>query len=807
MPPILAVVCCFVTAVTIGHAIPVRGRVADATGATALAGATVAVLRSADSSVVTGAVADAGGRFVVPVTEPSVVLRIGMPGYRAHVVVVDDRGAAVDTIDLGTVLLERVTTDAVVVEAQRQQVILQGGHMIVAVAETPTANAGTAIDVLRQVPAVSVDQDGGVSLRGSEGVHILIDGKPIEAYGPARQILASLPSQAIDVVDIVKNPGARYDAEGQAGIINIVMKKQRNDGVNGMVTLAGGLLDNYTMAASANARYNDVNVFGSGDVQSSRQRRFRRAAATFDDGTTLLREGTSSYRNLGGGGRLGVDLTVGDDHTISASADLRTSDGVNQDPFTNTTTVAAGGVSTTRYSVMDQEGGGPFVNTGLTLGYVYRIDASNHRLTTDVTWVRSRFDITGTNVVRPTDRDGASVEGPIIGRRSRTWGTSSWLQAQSDYSLPLNEDHAVETGVKATLQGIDSRFDLAILDAGSDSYSRDAARSNAALHQDDVYAAYVNWRGRFGSLSIEAGLRGEHTSNRFTSVYTPDLGFQRAFGNLFPSMSLAVALGATEQVQLSYSRRIQRPDGQMLNPYLDVSDSLNWRTGNPRLLPEYTDAVEVAYLQHLPWGMVQVDVFHHTTVNMINLRVREAVAPSVILEKPYNFGRGMSAGVGLFTTFDPTPWMQGRLAYNAFHQEAGGTFNGQDYRSTGFGWSSSAVLQIQLPFAMSAQVQGSYNGPQVIPQGRRMEFAMLSFALNHRMLGDQLVLGLNWTDCLNTARFGGAVTGPGFSTDLLNRRDFSLLSLNLSYTINGYRARPQKEGGGSAPVEVGGNGV
>lgn len=775
------------------ESVSVKGMVMDVGAGTPISGARVALVQLPDSTIMGGEITDAKGRFSISrVQAQRQVLRVTYVGYAPQIVQVPSTLEGVTSVDLGVIELEPTTRGEVHIEAQREAVEFHANKKVFHVDKALTAAAGNALDVLKQVPTVNVDQEGRVTVRGSEGVQIQIDGRPITAYGNATQVLQSLPARVLDRVEVINNPGAKYDASGQAGILNIVLKKQDAGGVNGMVTVASGLLDMYACSGTGNMRSEQLNLFASVDAASSRHRRWREVDATFDGGSVLHRDGESMYKNSTWGVRGGVDWTIAQGHMVTLGGDVRRSDGRNTDPWTNTFFTPTGERTSSTY--VDQVGGGPYLTGGISANYGGELGGKGHRLTADVYTNWSDFDLPSSFITSERN-DVGEVQRIVDGRRSATVGVSDFVQASIDYTKPLDETTRIESGVRVTAQGItsDFLFDRWQTDG---TWRRDDNVANSADHQDNVYAAYVNMATTIGPVSLQAGVRGEHTTNYFANVHDPTVNIDRAFGNLFPSVSASVKVADGTDIQASYSKRINRPHATQINPFLDKSDSLNWRTGNPSLMPEYTHAIEAGVLQQMERVMVSGEVFYRRTTNVMNQRFREQVLPNVVLEKPYNFGDGIAYGVSAFMNADVLTWlrMNGEVSY--YYQEASGDFREQTFHSIGYGWNGRLVMHAQLPLGVDAQLHYDYTAPQVIPQGRRYAFSIMSLALTKNLMDDRLVVGMNWTDCLNTARFGGTVTGSDFRTELLNQRDYTLLSVNLSYKFNDYTDRRNRTPGG-----------
>lgn len=783
--------------------VSVRGVVIDAVSGDSLSRATVAILRRSDSTVVGGMYSDSTGRWHVDrFFAQDHILRISYVGYLPGFVDIVEPPS--DTFDVGSIALRPVSIDEITVVAQRDVVRIVGPTKVFNVDALATVVGGTAVDVLRNVPTVNVDADGNITVRGNASVNIMIDGKPIRMFGDANTVLRSIPAMALDRVEVTTNPGAKYEAEGQNGILNIITKKRTDDGVNGSLTSSLGTLDLYTTALSGNVREGSVNVFFGLDASSSRHLRAKHIDATFIDGTLMTRTGPSLSRHQSWGIRGGVDVELSQGHTLTASGEWRSGDSRFSDPFFTSTQIRE--QAPIGFVDMQQHGGNPYSAAGIALSWLYTLSSPQHKLSADLNISPSTFDASNQNVFVPTDASATPLGDPTSGILTRLVGRSLSILSQFDYAWPVSEQLSLEAGLRSNFQGIQSDFLVDRLVAGG-TFQRDAVSTTGARHQDDVHAAYVSATYRIEPLSIQIGLRGEHTMNFYESTTDSSLGFERAFGNLFPSASIGYSFDERSTLLLTYGRRINRPHATALNPFLDKTDSLNWRTGNPSLLPEYVDALELGYSHGLDGFSVTGETFFRRTSNAINLRFRETIAPGIVLEKPYNFGEGIAYGLSGFIMGEVVQGVRLNSEISYYRQQVEGIFRDRQWSSTGWGWNARIGVAGRLPLDVDAQLTFDYTAPQVIPQGRRMEFALVNLSLNRAFLQDRLTVGVNWTDMFNTARFGGWVTGEGFDMYLLNQRDYTLFSFNVTYRINNTERRRRGQGGAVSPLGGGGGGV
>lgn len=778
---------CYVS--TRAQVVSVSGIVLDSTQKTPLNGASVALLAKKDSTVLRGVYTDKSGRFVIPKVEKSEnLVRISYAGMQTRYINPENYAVTTgNTVDIGEIILNTTTQQSVDVIAERKQIEYQGGTIVFNVDKSLTAAGQSILEMLKQVPGVNVDMDGNITVRGTAGVNIMIDNKPISAYGNVSQILQGAPAAIVQKVEIITNPNSKYDAEGTSGILNLVLKKQQEDGFNALVQGSTGLLDLYSGALSINNRVGGVNLFGGADFSSVRQRRLRFQETFFGETSTMLRTAVNNAKSQSQGARVGAEIQFDTLNSASLSVDFRKSVSNQFDPYTTRFTNRVDTNTVKSYLDMTQTGGGPYTALTVSGNFRHMFDRAGHMITFDSFLSPNWFDIGSQFTSISATENGTPIPGTNTGNLSQTVGKSLFLIQQSDYVLPINDSSKFEAGLKATTLFINSNFNFSSLNPTSGAFTFRPDVSNGAKHIDNVFAAYVNYSNKVGLLSLQLGLRGEQTTNHFESVQTPSQSFDRAFGNLFPTVGLSYVLSDITSLQLSYSKRIDRPDPTQLNPFLDKTDSLVWRTGNVRLMPQYSHVLELGTMHQFDHATLMIQSYVTHTLSVINQRFREQVAPGILQEKPYNFGEGFTYGVWSSANVDVIPELKLNMEAGTFYQQVTGSFGTQNFNSNGFGWYGKLTANAQLPFEIRGQFDFDYHAKEVIQQGYRFPYSMINLAINRQFFDQALTIGINWTDILNTVRYGGKVRGDSFATELLNSRDYTLVSLNVTYKINDYK--------------------
>lgn len=698
--------------------------------------------------------------------------------------------------------------ESVVIEANRQSIEMSAGKKVVHIDDAISSSGGTAIDVLQTLPGITVDADANVSLRGNSSVTVMIDNKPIRLYGDPAQILKNLPAHVIDNIEIITNPGAKYDAEGQSGIINIHLKKKEDTGFNSTINAAMGSIHNYGLSAQCNSNMKGLNIFYNGDITRGEHDRVTNVETHFFDDrlqsvSTTIRDGYQNNLTEYGGLKIGADIDLSSLDLITISGDIRASKTTINMP---SNAAINSGINEINKSYFTTESITtlPFLVGSAGIIHNHKAETKNFEITTEFSYFPTSFGQTADFENRETDRNFL----PLASGRATKYTTDlhgishSWL-LQSDIVFSINDTTKIECGAKSYLEGISSNFIFRRFNATTQSYTTDNSQSTKAEHQDNIHSLYCTFQSNYANFTYQLGLRAEYTTNsmsNFIQNNNDSLNFSRNFLNVFPSFSISYPLGEVNSIQMSYSRRINRPDGPMLNPFLDKTDSLIWRTGNPQLMPEFTQAFELGYIHYTEFGLINTELFARFTDNVINPRFREKVSAAIIIEKPINIGKTLNYGLQSGGVIDINTSLKLQSDISLFYQSTEGNDGDVEYFQRSYAWIGKLISTYVLSENTIFQLYAEYTSPIVVTQGKRYEFSFANFAFKQHFYEKKLSLSLNWIDFLNTARFGGIVSGTDFSTELQNRRDFTFLTATLTYRINDAPANQKRkgnEGGGS----------
>ncbi len=769
-----------------GGGVRITARILDDTGGEPIEYANVVLHRVADSSMVMGTVSDREGRIVLDgVPEGRYYLAIHFIGYedvyRNSIVV-----GGTDRVDLGDMhmTVTAIEMDAVEVDANRAPVEYQIDKKVINVDGQLTAASGTAVEALQNVPSVTVDLDGTVRLRGSGSFTVLIDGQPspLESSDALRQI----PSSAIQNIEIITNPSARYDPDGVAGIINVIMKKDGRRGTSGQINLSTGMYDNYRGDFLFTLRDPSYTVYFGADYGKNNRPGIEREERRFiSPGSTLVNaaDGSNRRQHRSYGLRGGIELPLTDRDNLNLG--LRYGDhsgmhGSTRDYEEYTLP------ETSRFSYLSMgasERGGTFL--GLDLDYRHRFTRPRHELTMQIAY-RQRDG-------KETSSDELLDAGHRLtsGRRATEDGPGNHLRARLDYVLPLGEKSRLETGYQAAVNLSEDITSLAEYDSTSGAYTLLPQFGHSSEYFRNVQALYSMYAMEIGDWGLQAGLRGEFT-DRHVTLQDSAAEFEINRWDLFPSLHASYSLSATQQIMASYTRRIERPRGWFLEPFLTWMDAFTVRRGNPGLEPEYIDALELAYQTHIGSALASAEIYRRTTHNTVEF-VRSVYRDNVSLQTVENVGQEFSTGVELMFNARIAKIWDIYLLGNLYDYRIEGALRGESFAEQRFTWNMRFNNTFSITPTTTLQANTSYNSPSVSAQGRTEGYAVVGLALRQEFLDRSLSAILDVSDLLHSGDRESTFAGPDFSSWNYSLADGPVVTLTLRYTLSNGQGDPQKK--------------
>lgn len=791
-----------------GQPVVLKGSVVDAATNKPLEYTSVSFFAIRDSSLVAGGVTDASGNFSIDARRGRFFAKIQFVSYKPKIISYLRINGESPEIDMGVIKLSSdvETLSEVVVEGERDQVEMTLDKRIVNVSKDASNAGRSAVDILDNVPSVAVDQDGNVSLRGSDNVRILIDGKPSGLIGiSSSDGLRSLQGDVIESIEIVTNPSARYDAEGNAGIINIILKKNRKKGLNGSVTANTGYPDNHGISLNLNFRKKKFNFFVN---YSLRYRNSPGNAATFqqfvlpDSSYTSDQNRTFERQGLSNSFRGGMEYYFNSRNTITGSFLYRVSDDSNNRltnfrDFDDTQNLFEESIREENEEEEDN-------NFQYDLSYRRTFKNKRQLLTADLQYRdNSEVELATINETTPFSL------GNVISTNENQFSDNaeseeSWL-AQVDYTHPIGLKGKFEMGYRGNFRKLANDYSVETLI--DDERILDTNLSNDFRYQENVNAAYAIYGNELKKFSYLIGLRLEATDIDIALLQT-DESFSKQYTDLFPSAFFTYKIAKGNSIQTSYSRRIRRPRSRSLNPFpFSIGDNRNLRTGNPDLNPTYTNSYEVGYLKTWRKSSLYSSFYYRQTSGIVQRITRRV--DTVNVSAPVNLSDGDAYGFEFNYTYDITSWWKVNGSANFYRQLISGDFEEQNFDSDTYTLNTRLNSRMTIKKKLDYQMNWRYRAPQENTQGTRKSYTTLDLGLSMDVMkGKGTILG-NVRDVFNSGVFRSETIGElendgVFTFDSEFQRRVRSYTLSFTYRINQKKQRRRgRNRGGNEDFEDG----
>jgi len=778
------------------------GKVVDEAQNFPLEYASVAAKTVDNEKVINGGVTNSKGEFSLELEKGSYNLEIEYISF--GVKHLKDFSLEEDT-DLGIIKLgaKAGELDEVTVVAETTQVDVRLDKKIYNVGKDLTTAGGTVSDALGNVPSVTVDIDGAISLRGNSNVRILINGKPSSVAGFGDQdVFQQLPAEAIEAVEVITSPSARYDAEGSGGLINIILKREKTLGFNGSVRGTLGSPRNTGIYTDFNLRTDKINIFNSLGFSD----RKRPGNAIFDNrypgGQNFDRIlETRDYDRSGENFNLntGMEYFIDDMSSVTGSFFMRLGDGQDITTNDNLRFVDGNEQSTTRRIEDEREDDKRFQ---YAINYEKRFDKENrdHKLTADFQY--SNKDETKTNFINenqllPIDALVASQE--VL----ETEEEESYL-IQADYVKPMGEAQ-FEAGFRGDYSDSFEDFLVSRQNLDTGNVEIDENVSSSFDFQQNVTAVYTQYGNKFGEFSFLLGLRYENTqlkgntTPRVPENFDRSFDFDKNFDGLFPTVNLVYELGEDENITLGYNRRINRPRSWYLNPFPSQSSRTNVFQGNPDLNPAFANAFDLGYLKRWETFTLTSSVYFQRETGAFERVQRDTGRNTeednidIIENIPINLSTEQRYGAELGVLYNPAKWLRTNLSFNYFKFESDGSFQGIDYGASNesyFGRFSSNVI---LPWKIQWQTNAFYRGPRENAQTKTDPIVSLDLAFSKDILNDNATISLNVRDVFNSRKRDQFTVTENFTSNSAFQWRERQLTASFVYRFN---QKKQKQRGG-----------
>lgn len=797
--------------------------------------ATVIVKTPTDNAIVTGGITGPDGKFKLDVPAGAYEVSVEYISYKTKVFPVQEYSK---NINLGTIslALDVESLSEVMVVAERTTVEIRLDKKVYNIGKDLTTAGGTVSDALNNVPSVTVDVEGAISLRGNENVRILINGKPsaLAGFGDSN-ILSQLPAEAIERVEVITSPSARYDAEGTAGILNIILRQKETLGFNGSVNLSGGYHDNASVSATLNYRTEKFNLFSNLGWRYFGAPRTSFRDVEYFDRTVAGQLIEPEYRRIREDQEIervhrNYNANVGMEYFLSESSSLTGSvfynfgnrseaSFNNSERFNNNNNIVE---ETLRREDQAQDDN----SYQVAVNYMKRFgDDSDHKLTADFQFVndsRDAFTYLNENYIF-TDKVNPD---PFQREQEFKYEKGKEYLFQADYVLPLGKDSRFEAGYRGNFENKNTDYQLDQENLSTGNLETNDIITNIFDYTENVNAIYSQYGTKLGQFSFLLGLRLEHTQlkgeidSQLTDTelveafgFPIDTNFDNNYLGLFPTVNLIYNLsnsdsGNEESITLGYNRRINRPRSWYINPFPSRSSRTNVFQGNPNLEPAFSSTFDLGYLKRWDKFTLTSSIYYQHETDSFQ-RVQENTGQQtsdgidIIRTIPINLATNKRIGAELGVMYSPEKWLRLNSSFNFFQFETDGAFNNVDYSAKSTSWFARFSSKVSLPLAIDWQTSAFYRGPRVDSQSDVEGIFSLDLAFSKEILNKKATISLNVSDLLNSRKFKSVTNTDFFRRD--NEFQWRQRQINVSFIYRFNQQLNKRERNGKGRSQNGGS--
>jgi outer membrane receptor protein involved in Fe transport len=778
------------------NAATITGKLVDSVSSTPLAFASVQVFDKDKKKLVEGKLVGETGEFTIALPFGAYYAMIEFTGYTVLTTNSFALSRQNPKHDLGVVRLVSKTTmlGGVLVQAEKSYMQFSLDKKIFNVGKDLANAGGSASDILTNIPSVSVDPEGTIKLRGSDNVRILIDGKPSGLVGiKGGGGLQQLPASLIERVEIITNPSARYEAEGNAGIINIVLKKANQQGFNGSVELITGYPTNLGVATNFNYRHKKINFFINYGIAYRNQPGVGSLYQEVygPDTTFILKQNTqSTIKALNNNIRGGLDYYFTEKSILTASYLFRRSDATRtmdiryEDYFNDVSKL--NNVITRRQDEEEQE-----PNSEYSLNYKRKFGAKDHELTAAAKYIDNWESSNQLFTQNYFSSNGAQDKTKSILQQSPNDEYEKQWLVQLDYVKPIGKDGKFETGIRSSFRDMINDYVVNEKNA-SGQFVPLPNLENVFVYDENIHAAYGILGNKDKKFSYQAGLRAEWTDVKTTLEKTKEIN-PRTYFNFFPSAHVTFDLKKENALQVSYSRRVRRPFYNDLSPFMTFADARNFSSGNPDLDPEFSNVGEIGHIKSFEKGSISSGLYYRSTKGRID-RIRTVDNEGNATTRPVNLLSEKAWGAEFTGALTLTSWWKLDMNLNFFHADIDGSNILKSYKASTYSWFARQTSRFNLPHHIEIQARGNYEAPQKTAQGRRKSLYYADFAASKDVFKGKGTANINVLDVFNTRKLRSISQGNNFYTESNFQFRRRQINLTLSYRIRQSKPAPKKEG-------------
>jgi outer membrane cobalamin receptor len=762
----------------------VEGVISDPDSGKVIPFAQIAFYEGESSTPITGGSSDVKGNFTIGIKPGDYRMVVSFVGYQDYEqnITVPASGLNVGEIALS---IEEEIMDEVIVEGNevRRPVLTTMEGLEIKPDQTIANVGGTLLDILRNTPSINVTDDGSVSLRGSGSTNVLIDGRNSALATDLEQI----PASAIESVEIINNPNAKYDASADGGVINIKLKRGEDLGTTGRAELTMGTRMRTNANINLSQRTTNYAIYGGysfrqwprvGSRETERISSFNGENELFRQEQESRNEDTEHTINYGGDYFWGQNkLSLEGVFNTETESDFQSSRAFIQNRDTED--------FLTRYVRNNNESEENYTyDNALIYEREFKDKNKFFRASASVSirdQVENQLIDIFNNTLEIEGRDPNRIEGSTTDEFRNT----SVLQV--DYATPLLSG-LLETGYKSIFRKFDNDYKYGLGNPETQNFQSYDSISNRFIYQDQIHALYGIYSDSLPGFNYAIGLRAEQTilENELSNVNTSlvaaeDLNNSQDYLDFFPSVQLAYYLNERHILKTTYSRRIDRPSGWRLNPFPDFADSLNVRVGEPNLQPEYINSFELGHMYQNGAITLTTNAFYRRVNGQVDWIVR--VEDGISYRGPQNLNTSDLYGLEFINTTQISDWWNLNASYSIFESRIDGTNLDDSFTNRGLSWYAKVTTDLSLPLGFNLQFTGNYFAPEIEAQGRDLARYYLDGSLQRYFLDKKLSVSASFRDLFDTRNFRGENFGPNFNQTFTRKRETQIVLITASYSL------------------------
>lgn len=783
----------------------IKGRIIDSVSKQPIEYATISLMNQQSNKIIDGTTTDTNGVFKLNnVAEGAYKLLIYFIGYKtaekSDIIISNSN----PEVSLGRINLvnRQILMKEVTVSSEKNIIENQIDKLVYNAEKDVSSQGGVATDILKKVPMVAVNVDGSIELQGNSNIRFLINGKPSSVFGNnIADVLQTIPASQIQSIEVITSPGAKYDAEGTGGIINIILKKSTIQGINGNVSLtAGTRLENGSINLAARKGKFGVNTFLSGNAQllSITNNTSDRESSDLLSSSSLIQNGNSNFSRTGYQAGLSFDYAISDNDNLNGG-------------FSYNNMGATNVGKTDRESIIKNTTG------NVLFDIVNKVDATNNSNMKAYDW--------NLNYKRKFKKEGQEFEilyssslannysfyqqtqkvGTMDSLFSGSYGKNPGTDVQSNISInyihPVNKKLLFETGLKTIVYQINSKSDVFLLNPTSGNYDFNTSQSNTVDYGRNIYSAYISSTFKLKFFDIKAGVRNEYTDTRANFSNSGKVNIL-PYNSIVPSGVISHTFKNNHTLKLSYTYRIQRPDYRDLNPFINASDPKNVSTGNPNLKPETTHNIELGYNKFFEKGInININAFYRGNRADIqsytqfynSYLIGDSTYSNLTVSTRENIGREDNFGLNISASATIKQKFSLRTNIAAFQRYIYSSIN-PGSNISGFNYRINLNASYQITSTLVAEIFGNFNSPRINVQGKMPSFTTYNLAIRKQFFHKKMSIAFTTTNPFNKyVNQKSETTGTNFTLISLKQLPYRSFGINFTWKFGKLEFKKQRD--------------